>query len=211
MTLPISSEYLSLALKDGARAGEAKLRHERIGDLILPSGKLVACDPFVTPEAEPLSLLLPRGTFPVVLSVAEIATDERVAFATIHFKPTTPVRWEMMATGDNDPSKLEPGEMFGYGVDSGTGCFMDALAGRALTQKMNDDSKFFETMMAEMDKTYRHTRSWLNMRFGDGNLIAFSSGFGDGLYATYAGLDSHGEVAVVITDFMVLDEDAKMG
>jgi hypothetical protein len=114
----------------------------------------------------------------------------------------------MMATCDSDPSKLEPGHIFGYGVDSGTGCFMDALAGRALTKKMNDDSNFFETMIAEMDKTYRDTWSWLNMKFGEGNLIAFSSGLGDGLYATYAGLDSQGEVAVVVTDFMVLDEDA---
>ena len=178
---------------------------------MLPTGKLVACDPFVTPEAEPFSLLLPRGAFPVILSVAEIATDQRVAFATIRFKPTSSVRWEMMATGDSDPSKLEPGDIFGYGVDSGTGCFMDSLAGCALAQKMNDDSNFYETMIAEMDKTYRHTWSWLNMRFGDGNLIAFSSGEGDGLYATYAGLDAQGEVAVVVTDFMVIDEDAKPG
>jgi hypothetical protein len=47
------------------------------------------------------------------------------------------------------------------------------------------------------------------MKFGDCNLIAFKSGLGDGLYATYAGLDPQGEVAVVVTDFMVLDEDAK--
>ena len=47
------------------------------------------------------------------------------------------------------------------------------------------------------------------MKFGDGNLIAFSSGLGDGLYATYAGLDSQGNVIVVVTDFMVFEEDNK--
>jgi len=144
MTLPISVEYLSLALQDGVKSGEATLHHHRIGDLILPTGKLVACDPFVTPEAEPFKLLVPHGTFPVVLSVAEVATDERVAFATVPFKQTSPVRWEMMVTGNNDPSTLEPGQMFGYGVDSGTGCFMDKSAGQALAQKMNDESSFFE-------------------------------------------------------------------
>lgn len=191
--------------------GETTLRHHQVGDLILSTGKLVACDPFVTPEAEPFSLPLPCGEFPVVLSVAETATDQRVAFATVRFKQTSQARWEMMATGAHDPSKLEPGHILGYGVDSGTGCFMDALAGRALTQKMNHDSNFFETMMAEMDKTYRDTWSWLNMKFGDGNLIAFSSGEGDGIYGTYAGFDAQGKVAVVVTDFMVLDEDAKIG
>jgi Protein of unknown function (DUF4241) len=211
MTLPISAEYLSLALQDGAQIGQTMLRLHPVGDLLLPSGQLVACDPFVTPEATPFNQLLSCGEFPVVLSVAEIPTDQRVAFATVRFKQISPARWEMMATGANDPSKLEPGHILGYGVDSGTGCFMDALAGRALTQKMNDDSNFFETMMAEMDKTYRDTWSWLNMKFGDGNLIAFSSGEGDGIYGTYAGFDAQGKVAVVVTDFMVLDEDAKIG
>src|ERR1700736_6322987 len=122
MTLPISADYLSLALQDGIQIGDTTLRQHNIGELILPTGKLVACDPFVMPEAEPFNLLVPRGTFPILLSVAELATDQRVAFATVRFRQTSPVRWEMMATGANDPSKLEPGHIFGYAVDSGTGC-----------------------------------------------------------------------------------------
>src|SRR5689334_8967599 len=123
MTLPISAEYLSLALQDGAQIGQTMLRHQIVGDLLLPSGQLVACDPFVTPEATPFNQPLPCGAFPVVLSVAEIATDQRVAFATVRFRQISPAKWEMMATGANDPTKLEPGHIFGYGVDSGTGCF----------------------------------------------------------------------------------------
>jgi len=34
------------------------------------------------------------------------------------------------------------------------------------------------------------------MKFGDGNLIAFSTGCGAGLYASYAGRDADGEVSV---------------
>jgi Protein of unknown function (DUF4241) len=211
MILPISANYLSLALQDGVQIGETTLRHHRVADLILPTRKLVACDPFVSPEAEPFSLLVPRGTFSVVLSVAEIATDQRVAFATVRFKQTPPVKWEMMASGKNNPSELKAGHMFGYGVDSATGCFMGSSAGDVLTRKMKEQDNFFETMMAEMEKTYRHTWSWLNMKFGDSNLVAFSSGYGDGLNATYAGLDRQGDVAVVVTDFMVLDDDKETG
>jgi hypothetical protein len=47
-----------------------------------------------------------------------------------------------------------------------------------------------------------------DMKFGDANLIAFSSGFGDGAYATYAGLDAQDQVAVVVTDFAVIDREA---
>ena len=59
-------------------------------------------------------------------------------------------------------------------------------------------------MIAEMDKTYRHTWSWLDMKLGGGNLIAFSSGYGDGSYASYAGFDSERHVSVVVTDFAII-------
>jgi len=69
---------------------------------------------------------------------------------------------------------------------------------------MAEQQDFYETLMAEMDKTYKSTWSWLDTKFGEGNLVAFSSGYGDGLYATYAGRDSNGHISVVVTDFGVL-------
>jgi hypothetical protein len=42
------------------------------------------------------------------------------------------------------------------------------------------------------------------MKFGEGNLIAFSSGYGDGAYATYAGYNANGELCAVVTDFGVV-------
>ena len=72
---------------------------------------------------------------------------------------------------------------------------------------MRENDRFFETMIAEMDKTYVHTWSWLDTALGDGNLIAFSSGYGDGLYATYAGFDADGEVSAVVTDFGIAPPD----
>ncbi len=46
--LPITP-YLMAALEDGYRMGEITLSHHGAGDLILPSGQLVACDPFMVP------------------------------------------------------------------------------------------------------------------------------------------------------------------
>ena len=109
-----------------------------------------------------------------------------------------------MATGSNDPATLQPGHMFGYPVDSGTGCFMDHSAGQVLFAKMNAEPDYFKFMMAEMDKTYRHTWSWLNLPMGDANVIAFSSGDGDGLYGTYAGLNAEQQVVAVVTEFEVV-------
>ena len=141
-----------------------------------------------------------------MLSIANIATDQRVAFASICFSKPVPSIWEMDRQEQN-VSLLEDGELFGYPVDAGTGCFMDASVGRALTQLMRDQDNFYETMIAEMDKTYRHTWSWLDMKFGDGNVIAFSSGYGDGFYASYAGYDSDRHVSVVVTDFEIVPSE----
>jgi hypothetical protein len=111
----------------------------------------------------------------------------------------------MLTVGDQSVLTLKPDEIFGYPVDAGTGCFMDQSAGKLLREKMNSDHDFFETLIAEMDKTYRYTWSWLNMKFGDANLVAISSGYGDGVYATYAGFDADGEVAVIATDFGLVE------
>lgn len=208
MSLPVSPDYLAKALQYECRVNDITLTHRLIGDLLLPTGRLVACDPFVCPENEPFSLTLPKGAFPVILSVAQIATDQRVAFATIRFRQGSPVKWDIMTIGSQDISTLKEDEFFGYPVDAGTGCFMDRSAGCALDDLMGEEDDFYETMIAEMDRTYRHTWSWLDMRIGDANLIAFSSGYGDGMYATYAGFDASGNVSVVVTDFGVLPTEA---
>jgi hypothetical protein len=204
MSLPVPPDYLAKALQDECRVKDITLTRRRVGDLALPTGRLVACDPFVFPEAEPFFLPLPRGTFPIILSIAQIATDQRVAYATVRFRQSIPVTWDMMTVGDQDTSTLKEDEFFGYPVDAGTGCFMDHSTGRLLNERMKQEDTFFETLIAEMDKTYQHTWSWLDMRFGESNLIAFSSGYGDGMYATYAGFDADGEVSVVVTDFRVI-------
>jgi len=139
------------------------------------------------------------GNIPVVLSIANTAIDQHVKFASRHFKQSDPINWEMMTIGDQ-------GEIFGYPVDSGTGCFMDRSAHLSLNEKTRANPNYYETMLAEMEKTYTRTWSWLNFKFDDENLIAFSSGYGDGVFATYAGYDAEGKLSKVVTDFSVLED-----
>ena len=207
MSLPVSNDYLAAALSDNVRLGNTALKHRSVGDLLLPTGKLVACDPVVFPEAEHFDLLLPKGSFPVVLSIAMLGDDQRVAFATTRFRDTAPVAWDMLTVEGQDVSTLKPDHYFGYPVDAGVGCFMDAKAGRELETLMKKNPDYYEVLSAEMDKTYVHTWSWLNFKLGDGlqNIVAFSSGFGDGMYASYAGFGAQSEVSVIVTDFGVVE------
>jgi hypothetical protein len=58
----------------------------------------------------------------------------------------------------------------------------------------------------EMDTVYQPTRSWVRIDTPFGGVVMFSSGFGDGCYAS---LDASGEVVALVTDFAVVDWDAR--
>ena len=184
------------------------LSQHRIGDLLLPTGKLVACDPVAYPETEPFSLPMPKGRFPVILSVATIQDDQRVAFAVIQFRTDAPVRWEALPTQIDEDDE----QNLGFGVDSGIAGLMDCSTVAAMKAKEREDKQaFYESMDAEMKKTEVPTWSWLNVPFGDGNLVAFSPGYGDGEYLTYAGFESGGAITVVITDFCLVENHENAG
>lgn len=197
-----SPDSLALALSDCPWVRDIRLKRQNAGQLILPSGRLVACDPIVGQDVEPFDIPLNRGCFEVVLTVAEFANgDQRVAFAAVRLGATRPAVWDMLTIGDQNLASLKANEIFGYPVDSGTGCFLDAIAARSLTKAVPD---FNDILIRELDKTYRHAWSWANVKLGDANIVAFSSGDGDGFYATYAGYDDAGEVSAVVTDFCML-------
>ncbi|QDT28355.1 hypothetical protein Enr10x_36970 [Gimesia panareensis] len=209
MGLPVSAAYLALALEKEITINDITLRERNIADLHLPTGKLIASDAIVFMDPLPFKLKMPTGTFPVILSIAHIAEDQRVAFARIRFRDTVPVTWKMLSVEGEPPGKLQEGDIFGYGVDSGTGCFIDASAAKVFDEKLTSDPNYFENLLDAIERTYVNTWGWLDLPFGKGNLVAFSSGFGDGFYATYAGFDADGKLAVVVTDFAVVPSKAE--
>jgi hypothetical protein len=99
---------------------------------------------------------------------------------------------------------LKKDEFFGYGVDSGTGSFMDVKAMEKLQSNMDKNESYFDVLFDEMKKTYKHTREWANIDYGDSNLFLFSSGYGDGLYASYWGYDENNELVSLTTDFGIV-------
>ena len=88
---------------------------------------------------------------------------------------------------------------------------MDVDAARALIARAKqaaarheDDEEFFEAL----SRTYVPTWSWTNLILDEAsgaNVIAFSSGYGDGSYPSYWGYDLAGQRVALVTDFGVLD------
>ncbi|MGG1661007.1 DUF4241 domain-containing protein [Brevibacillus sp. NRS-1366] len=198
---------------------EYRLYCQEIGQLQVKTGRIVANDPLVMFETEPFALSFPKGVFPVQLAIAKVSAnadasqvgdeqqpDERVAFAQIVFANKPVTSWKMAVWENSDVAQLAANEFFGYGVDSGTGSFMDASACQLLEQEIEQNDMYLESLIKDMDKTYKHTRSWLVKDLGDGNNIAmFSTGWGDGSYASYIGLDEEGQIVRLVTDFYLFD------
>jgi hypothetical protein len=180
---------------------------EPAGDVVLPAGRLTAGDAFIM-DALPFTLRVPAGRHPVSVLQADFEDgDRRVAGAVVRFADGEPIRWELAVVDGQDPAALDPTEIFGYGVDSGTGSFTspEALA------RLKDEaaySAYSRALLAAMPgKTLGDPLvAAVEVDAASGaNVIAFASGFGDGVYPSYAGLDRAGRIVVVLTDFGVLD------
>jgi hypothetical protein len=176
-----------------------------IGNIIIKDGYIVACDPFIYNNDLPFSNKFPTGYFPVELAIAQIGDDERVAFARIKFSNETPSSWTIAVCDGEDISKFNDDEVIGYGVDAGTGAFMDISGAEEFISFLTEKENNFQILIDEMEKNYKHTWDWLLWNRNNTNVAMFKSGWGDGVYATYIGYDGTGCICRLVTDFAVID------
>lgn len=175
-----------------------------IGKLHVINGQIIACDPLLFYENKPFDTLFPIGHFSVEIAVAKINTDERIGLSRIKFSETFPTRWTMAVTDDQDINKLSADDYFGYGVDSGTGCFMDTSGANEYLNYLQGSNNY-TTMIDQMQNNYRNTRSWFLWERSGFNVAMFSAGWGDGLYASYIGYDKANSICRLVTDFGLLN------
>jgi len=166
------------------------------GHLNVESGRLIACDPVVMHDAIAFKETFPIGHFPVKLAMAKMKNDERVAYSKVLFSDSCVVKWEYALLPGQEPISLKDSTFYCYGVDAGTGIFIDSVANDIAS---NFDHKTWEHVfitMAEKNKYRGHT-----YEFSEHNLATFSTGYGDGCYATYIGYDINGNICQLLTDF----------
>jgi len=176
-----------------------------IGNLNILEGSIIACDPFLFNNNLPFTTKFPTGSFPIQLAVAQTNDDERVAFSRIKFSNKIPNSWTLAVCEGQDLSKLDENEIFGYGVDAGTGAFMDISGAREFMNFLAEKEDNYKELIDEMEKSYRHTWDWLLWERNHTNVAMFKSGWGDGFYATYIGFDNSRNICRLVTDFAVLD------
>jgi hypothetical protein len=183
----------------------------RVADLNLPTGRVVANDAFfIGLDDLALTRRLGAGRHPVYLLEAESPqSGERVAAAMIRAAPGDPVSWEMASVPGQDPADLAPGEVFTYGVDSGTGSFASLEAAQTLEASGEDGYAAYADSVVHGMYPGEGLHSTWTEAFVDPsralNVIAIASGYGDGGYPSFFGLDEDGEPLVLVTDFGILD------
>ncbi|MFF5482054.1 DUF4241 domain-containing protein [Streptomyces sp. NPDC012935] len=178
---------------------------ERIIDaglLRLPTGRVVACDPgWRTPE-EPFTVAVRPGSYRMQIATAAYPVEhwgkalhmEGFTGARILVSEEPTATWELALRPGEDPRMLREGEFYGFGVDSGTGCFVDAAAADRLTggERTVPDRDSADGIFALDDPE------------SGGNLIGYPSGMGDGSYPVWIGRDADGEVTCFVADMLTL-------
>lgn len=196
-----------------------------IGDVNLPTGKIVAADPFFTEEQQPFSRTVEPDKYPVYIYVAKIdELHHRIGYAKIKFRPEDASKWILALTDDLTPEELNDlgeDEYYGFPVESGLACFLDAETNAELIAKIDEvqeakpESNYYDEVLADEFREYsgknnfsRQLGDWNDHHpnsESDNNVVMFASGWGDGYYPAYWGLNENGETIELVIDFLIND------
>ena len=209
---PKPPDDLFVAFLDDAALAERGLERLDAGSLPLPAGRVAVMDPLVNPDRPPLARAVPPGTHPVTLIVTP--SQWRVALAVLRLEPQTPVRFELATLLGQDPATLAPDEFFGFPVDAGMAAFAsddygDAIARRIAREQVDDPG--FEYFNTSPEHAVVFGLDY-DQAFADRPIpeervraILFSSGWGDGVYPAWWGLDADDRAVALVIDFFVLE------
>lgn len=164
---------------------------------------------------------IPRGDYAVKASVINYGSGGyRIAAVKVCFTCDEPARFQMALREGEDVSRLDPGQFFGFGVDSGSACIADCdVMGEYLDYQddFEDDPDFeddfdrdfytdhLEPLLAAGYEKY----PGLKVDFidyvvpgTDHHMAIVQSGLGDGVYPVYFGFSEAGELCCAVAVFI---------
>jgi hypothetical protein len=179
-----------------------------VGELQLPTGAVVGCDPYFCAGQPAFARTDEPGACAVEVRLVDLPDwGLRVALARIVFSSRRAERYEEAereGTGSN-----------AYFVESGVGSFMDVETRDAFAEvleehyRQNPTGNYYTDVLAP--EFERHAAPGGIGRWNlhvlprsDLNIAMFSSGLGDGSFGSFWGLDAEGEPVTLVTDFELL-------
>jgi hypothetical protein len=198
---------------DHQRYERAFARHSElltIGKLALPSGRVVACDPFFCSDARSFARAIPRGDYAVQIRRSTSAEwGARIGLARLLVRPNEPI-------ASFEPAVRGPGDAGRFFVESGLASYMDEATRAAFTELLatyyveNPQGNYYTDILEpEFRKSAVEQANPLTP--GDWNLhrlpgtnldvAMFACGLGDSAYQSWWGLGASGGVVALVTDF----------
>lgn len=208
------------------KIGEMEVDTLNIGEVNLPTGEILACDPLVELEdAKTFIQRVPTGKYPVKIAVVPSKEyGDRYACVKVEFSKNKPVIYELAITGaEEDMDEAKEDEFYGFGVDAGMGCVVDKKTQEEYTKywkKLEEEEEadnpfddIFDDLLIENAKKYpkyqREYGDWVNFTIPNTelNIPIFASGWGDGYYPCYFGYDKDGELCGFYIHFIDIERE----
>ena len=178
-----------------------------VGDLVLPSGRVMVGDPVSSDDMLLFDWGLKAGRYPVHVVTARpryLGEDwARPAWAVLMLSGEPVTHWAPAVPVGHAMKELPPGDAFTFATDAGTAGF----ASPETMNRVDANSQFYESL-ANREEANAYLGVLLSVDSQTGtNLFACGSGFGDGGYPVVLGLDAENRPALLLSDFSMLDMD----
>ncbi|WP_075343487.1 DUF4241 domain-containing protein [Tenacibaculum agarivorans] len=197
-----------------------------LGNLNITSGELVLCDirehkdppNKFYPDSNPFVIQLKHGAYNINVIIANtIDHGDRTAFVELNITNHKATQWILAHKTSHNLYNLERGSLYGTNTEAATLTLFDRKSGIIFYEKRSDYLKenteksefdFFEYIFkySEYDLKNYTKSSCINVDLGEkNNLIQFCTGYGDGSYPAYWGIDKDNYICALVIDFGVLD------
>ncbi len=177
-----------------------ELKKTLLPPISIESGAVCFFDPYSREVRLPFCESFPKcNAEPFALSVS---TNQgyRVALAGLKFTSKRAFCWKKALLNEKDVIKIDNGEIGSYTVGSGYCSFADYVTERNYVSFVREFNKDFHPL----DPVVAGGISSVTYNFNGGSIPVFYSGWGEGTYACYIGIDEDGKPCALVCDFMMV-------
>ena len=195
---------------------------EDLGDLPVTSGRLEACDPFMT-LGQGAEFSIPPGTYPAKVTLVDVSDEQdgshvRESYLSLVLATGEPSRVEYLVPIGREPLDGNK-EYYGIPVGAGTVAFAEAgAATRAMPVSLDWLGETFDTGRADswfelMDSPDHYRAGAANILMPRATLgervVLCHSGWGDGVYPVVGAFDKDGRLLSVHIDLLVEEREGE--
>ena len=199
---------------------DQKMEVMEIGNVSLPSGKVIVRDPlvFLKVGEQPYFVEVPKGNFPVTIAVVKLEEwGDRYAAVKVEFSKEKPVVYREALIGIEKLEDINEGDYFGFSVDAGLGCitdpevlpYVDKFRKELNVDNMYDNyfADLFAKSYKENPANQRELGDWISwtVPHTEYQIPMFASGVGDGTYPVYFAYDAQGKICGLYIQFIDIE------